>query len=184
MRTKIAGMTEYNAYSAFGEVEEWRGEGKLPRRSTPSSLYRTFRFPDFGSSPQPAPATDAISGFGAVFLGKRALLSLETPPPFRPGCSMRAAGWLLRLSGWPSSGAGCPMRRSWTRVRLPGCSIRGAGWSRRRAGRRPISASGHPGPFREHPAASRAHPGGAGGHPATAGGHPEVSITPPGIGKP
>lgn len=113
---------------------------------------------------------------GTVFLGKRAVLSLQTAAPFRPGCSMNAAGWLLRRSGWPIGGAGCSTARSWTPVRLSGCFITDAGWPIRRSGLLPISRSEHPGPFMEDPAASMAHPGCASDHPATASAHPAADV--------
>ena len=156
-------------------------------------LLRTTTRPSLPRMPMPAP--------GVGFSGKRALLSLQTPPPFRPGCSTDAAGWLLRRAGWPMSGAGCPMRCSWTRVRASGCSIPGAGSPMRHAGRLPISRREdpayrreHPGALMEDPAASMAHPGCSSEHPAGAMGHPGArtgalecggkrSVTPPWHGR-
>lgn len=111
---------------------------------------------------------------GAVFQPRRVLFPGKTAAPFPPGCSMSAAGWLLRRSGWPISGAGCAMRRSWTQVSKPGCSISSAGPSLRRSGRLPISRKEHPGALMEDPAASRAHPGNASEHPGRKSGHPST----------
>ena len=94
-----------------------------------------------------------------------ALFGLPRPAPFRPGCSMDAAGCPLPRPGCSMDGAGCSLRRAGTTHRPAGCSMDAAGCphprpgcSRNRPGCCPISRREHPASGREDPDARREHP--------------------------
>lgn len=107
-----------------------------------------------------------FSPFGGRFGGQTRLFRPFSPrfapkraAPFRPGCSLRRAGWSMdggrtspRGAGCSPMAAGCSRRGAGCPIDAAGTSMRGAGCSIDGAGARPFSRREDPGAWREDPA--------------------------------